>query len=159
MIKGDYKCPYCGDVCNEQGIKRHIMNNHPLLLEEFGFEHLNKFPVGHEKHAERQEELIELIYNNKETTEKIDKLTIEEHNQKQTKKKDNEKNENVFEKQAEKKEAEKITKDDLLGVTQTNETPQQTITIFECGNCGGQVTQEMQVCPNCGAPLNWQDVE
>jgi DNA-directed RNA polymerase subunit RPC12/RpoP len=159
MLKGDYKCPYCGDVCNEQGIKRHMMNAHPLHVQEFGYDHLNKFPVGHKEHAKETEKILDAMYNDKETADKLDELLVKESEAKKEKGKDNDKNKNVFEQQEEEKEKQKITKEELLGVTQTNETPQQTITIFECGNCGAQVTQEMQVCPNCGAPLNWQDVE
>jgi len=157
MLKGDYKCPYCGDICNEQGIKGHIMKAHPLHFEEFGYDHLNKFPIGHEKHSEETERLIDIIYS-KENTPKTDELASKEEELKI--KKSRQKTENAFKKQEEEKDKERLTKDDILGVTQTPQTaPQETIIVYACQECNAEVKENMQVCPNCGTQLNWQGVE
>lgn len=154
MISGDYKCPYCGEIYTEQGIKAHVLRKHPILHNEFGFIHLNKFPLGHDQHAKQNEEL-DYLRNFKDVL-KIEELKTLEKQKENEKTKDNEKKENVFQEQEEKPNT--ITKDDLLGVTQTDQPPTETITFFECGNCGGQVSEEMQVCPNCGEKLNWAEV-
>jgi hypothetical protein len=158
MLKGDYKCPYCGDICNEQGIKTHIRKAHPLYFEEFGYEHLNKYPTGHEKHGEEQEKLIDIMYS-VENTAKMDELLIKEDELKTKRIKEQK---NIFEKQEEEKDAKKLTKEDVLGLDQTTKTEEQkeeTLIVYACGNCEAPVNENMQVCPNCGAPLNWAGVE
>lgn len=155
MLKGDYKCPYCGDICNEQGIKAHIMKAHPLNFEEFGYDHLNKFPVGHDKHSEETERLIELMYS-EENTPKMDELRVKEHNFLNQKKKEEK---NKFEEAEENRDKERLTKEDLLGLDQTPTKQEQTIIVYACEECNAEVKENMQVCPNCGTNLNWAEVE
>lgn len=160
MITGDYRCPYCQEVCNEQGIKGHIMQQHKGLYKEFKFKHLNKFPLGHKLHVEEQEKIDEYLkFKDVLQIEEIEKGTqvIETE---LSEEEELEKNELLEPYDGEEKQ--KLTKEELLGITQTEKksepiTPQ--VLLFECGNCGATVKQGDAVCKNCGAPLNWHEVE
>jgi len=153
MIKGEYRCCYCGDVCNEQGIKSHIATYHKKLFAKFKYSHLNKFPLGHKLHADEQETLNEFV-NFKDAIE-IEELQNDEEEETIQ--------ENLFETEQKKIDADVITKDDLLGVTQTEQVetkkPDEEIIQYNCGTCGAIVKENDEVCKNCNDKLNWAEVE